>query len=244
MPRSVPIMSIVNEHQPLGTPTWVTLRVPDVAAAQDYYGRVFDWSFQGSPLGTLCLLRGEPVAGISAGTGGWTVYLATDDCDATAKAVTAAGGTVTEEPHDVGDLGRAALATDPAGAVFGLWQGRTFPGCRLVNEPGTLVRNDLVTGNPGPARAFYPEVFGFTLDGNPDLPDVDFTFLRRPDGHEVGGIMGVPGAPSAWGTCFEVADTDATLAKAGGGTVDDTPYGRSAVFRDPFGVELSIIARP
>lgn len=244
MSPTVLIMSDVNENQPPGTPTWVTLRGPDVAAAKEYYGEVFGWSFTDSPLGTMCLLRGVPVAGISPGDGGWTVYLATDDCDATAKAVTAAGGTVTEEPHDVGDLGRAALATDPAGAVFGLWQGRTFPGCRLVNEPDTLVRNDLVTGNPEPARAFYAAVFGFTLDGNPDLPDVDFTFLRRPDGHEVGGIMGVPGAASAWGTCFEVADTDATLAKAGGGTAVDTPYGRSATFRDPFGCEVSIIARP
>lgn len=244
MAVSVAAMSEVNDNQPPGTPTWLDLRVPDVAAAKDYYGTVFGWSFEDSELGTMCLLRGVPVAGIRAGDGGWTVHLATDDCDATAKAVAAAGGTVLEEPHDVGDLGRAALATDPGGAVFGLWQGRTFPGCRLVNEPDTLVRNDLVTGDPGPARVFYPALFGFTLDGNQDLPGVDFTFLRRADGHEVGGIMGVPGAAPAWNTCFEVADTDATLAKAGGGTVDDTPYGRSATFRDPFDVELSIIARP
>ena len=29
--------------------------------------------------------------------------------------------------------------------------------------------------------------------------------LRRPDGHEIGGIMGVPDALSAWNTTFEVA---------------------------------------
>lgn len=237
-------MSEVNENQAPGTPTWLDLRVPDVAAAKDYYGTVFGWSFEDGELGTMCLLRGQPVAGMREGTGCWTVHLATDDCDATAKAVTAAGGTVTEEPHDVGDLGRAALATDPTGAVFGLWQGRTFPGCRLVNEPDTLVRNDLVTPDPQPARDFYTTVFEFTLDGNPDLPGFDFTFLRRPDGHEVSGIMGMPGTKSAWSTCFEVADAHATLAKAGGGTVEETPYGHSATFRDPLGVELSIIARP
>ena len=65
-------------------------------------------------------------------------------------------------------------------------------GCERVNEPNTLVRNDLVTDQPDVTRPFYAEVFGFTLDGNPDLPDFDFTFLRRPDGHEIGGIMGVP----------------------------------------------------
>jgi predicted enzyme related to lactoylglutathione lyase len=237
-------MSEVDENQPPGTPTWLDLHVPDVAAAEDYYGRVFGWTFREGALGTMCLLRGLPVAGIRQGTGGWRVHLATDDCDATAKAVLAAGGTVVEEPHDVGDLGRASLVVDTAGAVVGLWQGRTFPGCRLVNEPDTLVRNDLITASPGRAREFYVAVFGFTLDGNPDLPGFDFTFLRRPDGHEVGGIAGRPGAPSAWATTFEVADTDATLARAGAEvTPENTPYGRMATFHDPFGVELSIIAR-
>jgi predicted enzyme related to lactoylglutathione lyase len=242
---TVGAMSLIDHNQPLGTPTWLDLHVDDVDGAEEYYGTVFGWEFEEGPLGTMCLLRGLPVAGLRRGTGGWRVHLATDDCDATATAVTAAGGTVVEAPHEVGDLGRAATFTDPTGATTGLWQGRAFPGCRLVNEPDTLVRNDLVTGSPARARAFYPEVFGFTLDGNPDLPEFDFTFLRRPDGHEVGGIMGLPGADSGWATVFEVADTDATLARARGtATPEDTPYGRSATLTDPFGAEFSIIARP
>jgi hypothetical protein len=39
---------------------------------------------------------------------------------------------------------------------------------------------------PGPARAFYSAVFDFTLDGNPGLSGLDFTFRRRPDRHEIG----------------------------------------------------------
>lgn len=239
-------MSEVNENQPTGTPTWLDLHVPDLDTAKEYYGRVFGWSYRESALGTECLLRDLPVAAMRAGDArSWRVHLATDDCDATVESVLAAGGTVAERPHDVGDLGRAATVVDPVGAVFGLWQGHAFPGCRLVNEPDTLVRNDLVTGSPAPARTFYATVFGFTLDGNPDMPGYDFTFLRRPDGHEVGGILGLPGAASAWNTTFEVADTDVTLARANVTvTPDDTPYGRSATFRDPFGAELTIIARP
>jgi uncharacterized protein len=238
-------MSEVNEHQPTGTPTWLDLHVPDVPSAKEYYARVFGWSHSENELGTMCLLRDLPVAGIRPGTGGWRAHLATDDCDGTVKAVVAAGGSVAEAPHDVGDLGRAALVHDTTGAAVGLWQGRAFLGCRLVNEPDTLIRNDLITGAPERAREFYAAVFGFTLDGNPTLPDLDFTFLRRPDGYEVGGIMGQPGAASAWNTTFEVADTDATLARAGVDvTPEETPYGRSATFHDPFGVEVSIIARP
>ncbi|SDM74578.1 VOC family protein [Allokutzneria albata] len=243
-------MSQVDRNQPLGTPTWIDLPVVDVDAAKAFYGAVFGWSFAEAALGTTCLLRGLPVAGLRHGaTGGWDVHLATDDCDGTAKRVVAAGGTLVDPPHDIADLGRAAFALDPAGGRFGLWQGRAFPGCRVVNEPDALVRNDLVTARPEVARAFYATVFDFTLDGNEDLPGFDFTFLRRPDGHEVGGVLGEPGAAATvWVTTIEVADTDATVARAvaAGGTsstVDDTPYGRSATLTDPFGTELSVIAR-
>lgn len=244
-------MSQVKKNQPLGTPTWIDLAIADLPAAKAFYGAVFGWEFTQSALGAEALLRGLPVAGLRQADAGqsWTVHLATDDCDATAKQLTEAGGVLLEAPHDVDGLGRAALAVDPSGARFGLWQGRAHVGCQLVNEPNTLVRNDLVTASPSAARNFFTAVFDFTLDGNDDLPDWDFTFLRRPDGHEIGGILGIAGAPSAWATAFEVADTDATVAtavSAGGAvsSVDDTPYGRSAELTDPSGVQFSVIARP
>ncbi len=93
-------------------------------------------------------------------------------------------------------------------------------------------------------------MFDFTLDRNEDLPDLDFTFLRRPDGHEVAGIVGAPDVPgSAWGTTFAVADTDAAVQRAiaAGGTCgepEDTVYARLATITDPFGAEFSVGARP
>jgi uncharacterized protein len=253
-------MSDVTENQPDGTPTWIDLGVPELERAKAFYGPVFGWEFETGPpeagAYTTCRLRGRRVAALApspdpeATEFWWNVYLATGDCDATARRVTDAGGSVVVAPMDVLDQGRMAIVKDPVGAQFGLWQGRAHVGCEVVNEPGSLVRNDLVTADPEPARAFYTEVFGFTLDANPDVPDFDFTFLRRPDGHEVGGIMGVPGVPgSAWSTTFEVADTDAAVAAvaaAGGraGAPEDFVYGRMATVTDPFGAEFSVIARP
>ena len=112
-------------------------------------------------------------------------------------------------PFEIPEQGSGALLRDTVGAQFGLWQGSGHIGCEVVNEPGALIRNDLVTPTPEPAREFYAAVFDFTLDGNDDMPEADFTFLRRPDGHEVGGIFGNPAAHgSTWNTVFEVADTD------------------------------------
>jgi uncharacterized protein len=253
-------MSLVTENQPDGTPTWIDLGIPDLDRAMAFYGALFGWEFEVGPPErmryTHCLLGGRRVAALAehpdpqATAFWWSMYLATGDCDATMRRVTDHGGSVVLAPMDVPDQGRMAVVRDPTGAQFGLWEGRGSVGCEVVNEPGALLRNDLVTPDPEPARAFYSAVFDFTLDGNPDLPDLDFTFLRRPDGHEIGGIMGIQGVPSSsWTTLFEVADTDAAVARAaeaGGtpGTPEDFVYGRLATVTDPFGTEFSVGSRP
>ncbi|GAA1908850.1 VOC family protein [Streptomyces durmitorensis] len=275
-------MSHLTNAQPDGTPTWIDLRVAEYDRTLEFYGALFGWEYAEEPTSAggrrnaTCLLHGKPVAAITqapATTGfGWTMYIATADCDGTAKRIADAGGTLLEEPVDVmagGTLleepvddmaggARVAVAEDSVGARFGLWQARTRIGCEIVNEPGSLVRNDLLTPTPGPARAFYSAVFGYTLDLNDVMPEADFTFLRRPDGHEIGGIFGIPkpstptpaSTPtSAWATTFEVADTDAVAqqATASGGTSttpEDIPYGRIATITDPNGNEFSVITRP
>jgi len=252
-------MSIVETNQPEGTPTWIDLGIPDLDRAMDFYRALFGWEFSVSPAEymhyTTCLLDGRRVAALvpnqdsGAEKFWWNVYLATADCDRTVARVTEAGGTVMSPPMDVMEFGRMAIVRDTTGAQFGLWQGNSHIGCEVVNEPGSLVRNDLVTPDSAPAREFYASVFGFTLDRNEDMPEMDFTFLRRPDGHEVGGIFGSPSVTAAmWNTTFEVSDTDAVVRKAreNGGTAtepEDMVYGRIATLNDPFGSEFSVITR-
>lgn len=251
-------MSEVTENQPDGTPTWLDLGVPDLDRAMAFYGALFGWEFEVGPEEagryTICLLRGLPVAALSPHGEGpdfwWNVYLATADAEATAARATAAGAELLMAPVDVLGQGVLAMLRDPVGAQFGLWQGKAHLGCRLVNEPNTLVRNDLVTPDPAPAREFYAEVFGFTVDRNTDLVDADHTFLRRPDGHEIGGVMGEPDARvSRWGTAFGVADVDTAVGvvREHGGTVlnvVDLPYTRLATVADPFGAEFSLGVMP
>jgi predicted enzyme related to lactoylglutathione lyase len=253
-------MSYVTDNQPNGTPTWIDLGIPDLDRAMEFYRALFGWEFDVGPVETgqytMCLLHGKPVAAIMPNPDSgatdfwWNMYLATDDCDGTARRIVDSGGTLIQAPMDLMDQGRMAIAKDPVGAQFGLWQGGALVGAQVVNEPNSLLRNDLVTPTPEPARAFYATVFDFTLDGNPDLPGFDFTFLRRPDGHEIGGIIGDPAATSSrWETLFEVADADAAVARAiaaGGsaGAPSDFVYGRIAQITDPFGTQFSVGARP
>ena len=252
-------MTHVTQNHPDGTPTWIDLGIPDLDRAMAFYGAVFGWEFEVGPPEyghyTTCLLGGRRAAGLApthdphAVEFWWNVYLATADLDATVVRAVDAGGEVIGGPFDIPGQGRGAMLRDVVRAQFGLWQGSGHVGCEVVNEPGALVRNDLVTPTPQPARAFYAAVFDFTLDANDDMPEADFTFLRRPDGHEVGGVFGDPAASrSAWSTVFEVTDTDDTVRRAteaGGKAAEprDMRYGRLAALTDPFGGEFTVIAR-
>jgi len=251
-------MSELTTKQPAGTPTWIDLGIPDLDRAMTFYGALFGWEFDVGPAEfghyTQCLLRGRPVAAIrpnpdpDATDFWWNVYFATDDCDAAAARARDAGGSIITGPMDVLDQGRTAIIKDTTGAQCGLWQAGAHIGCEIVNEPNALLRNDLVTAESGPARDFYVAVFGYTLDANPDMPELDFTFLRRPDGHEIGGIAGDPKATkSRWGTLFQVDDADAAARRAvdaGGTSAEpyDMIYGRVANTTDPFGTEFDVCA--
>lgn len=249
-------MSELTTAQPAGTPTWIDLGIPDLDRAMKFYGALFGWEFsvgsEETGKYTQCLLRGKPVAAImpnpdrNATEFWWNLYFATDDCDATAARAEGAGGSILVAPMEVMDQGRMSIIRDPAGAQFGLWRAGAHIGSQIVNEPNALLRNDLVTPEPAPARDFYAAIFDYTLDANPDLAGADFTFLRRPDGHEIGGIFGDPKAKSSrWTTLFQVEDTDAAVRRAvdAGGTAAepfDMIYGRLADITDPFGAEFQV----
>ncbi|WP_067465315.1 VOC family protein [Actinomadura macra] len=248
-------MTHVTSNAPTGTPTWLDLGIPDLDRAKTFYGTLFGWQFQdvGAEGGhyNMCTLRGEPVAGMmqnpdeEATDFWWSVYFAADDAEEVVDRVTKAGGEVVHPAMDVMGQGRMAIVKDPQGGQFGLWQGQAMVGSAYVNEPGTLVWNDLITSDADAARGFYTSVFDYGLEPVPG--DMDYTALRRPDGGFIGGILGDSAATASWVTYFDVADADEAVrrVRAGGGTVDeepqDTPYGRIATVRDPFGVPFRVM---
>jgi uncharacterized protein len=60
-------------------------------------------------------------------------------------------------PMDVIEEGRMAVAMDPAGAVFALWQGGNTTGIGVANEPDTLAWNEHLSrdfdGSKAPSRS-------------------------------------------------------------------------------------------
>ncbi len=243
-----------------GTPCWVDLGVADIAKASAFYAALFGWELLPGPPEaggyTVCLKDGLPVAGIGPqmgppGPSAWTTYLAAGDADQTATKIKAAGGQVVMGPMDVMNLGRMAIATDPGGAMFGLWQAGAHTGVQRANEPGSLSWNENLSRDFEDNKSFYHAVFGYDFG---DIGDAGFRYATlKIGGTEVGGIgeldsSSPAGVPAHWSVYFAVEDTDAAVAKVsalGGATQRpswDTPYGRMAVVTDDHGAAFSLIS--
>lgn len=242
---------------PNGTPCWIDYGATDIVAARAFYADLLSWTYSGGEPewgGYLtCLAGGLPAAGMAPAQGPsqpprWTTYFAVDDADSTAAAIAAAGGAVLMPPDDVGPMGRMAIAADPQGNAFGLWQAGEHTGVRIYNEPGSLVWNEAATDDPPAARKFYGAVFGFRFD---QIDGMDGYTTFATDGDPLGGLGGLtPGSPTGWSTCFSVASTDDAVAtvERNGGKVTmaamDTPYGRFAVVADRWGASFSVMQAP
>jgi predicted enzyme related to lactoylglutathione lyase len=255
-------MSTRDTTWPAGTPCWVDLAVPDVPKAVEFYSGVIGWSLvdSGEEFGHyhIAQVEGHAAAGVGPTMAEgqpsfWTLYIASDDTDATAKLIAENGGSVIMEPMDVPGAGRMCIAADPTGGVFGVWQSLGMPGAGIVNEPGGIAWEDARLTDVEAGRAFYTAVFGWTYAEIPGMELSEYgTFHGGGDPlGGLGGLMGAPeGTPSHWVVYFGTADIDAAVAaveRLGGGVMQqamDTPYGRMAFVTDPFGAPFALHQAP
>ncbi|GAA3757595.1 VOC family protein [Salinactinospora qingdaonensis] len=239
-----------------GAPAWFDMTVADLAATKRFYSTVLGWEFSDDAY-SMASTGGKRVAGLaepwSEGQAppeqsNWTVYLATDDIDATLNAAEKAGGEIITARQDADDAGSMATVREPTGTVFALWQGNTMAGAEAFGTPGAPAWAEVATDDTQTAGDFYAEVFGGRTE---QLPEGDFLVLYS-GGTPVAGIDGTGvGQPhtghGAWLVFFAVSDADAAVATAQeqGGSVlraaEDSPYGRWAALTDPTGAPFSVI---
>jgi predicted enzyme related to lactoylglutathione lyase len=253
-------MTEMTSYEP-GVPCWVDLSTTDLPGAVSFYSRLFGWDAEdmGEQAGHYSMLRLRDLDAAAAapqmpGQEGrppaWNVYVAVSDADATATAIESAGGRVLMPPMDVFTSGRMAVAMDPQGAAFSIWQAMDHIGSRIVNEPGSLTWVELATRDVEAAFAFYSAVFGWGRNDT-ETAGMRYTELQV-GGRSVAGMLGMTDqwpadVPPHWMPYFAVADTDATagLAQELGGKVTvpptDIPPGRFALLNDPQGGFFSVI---
>jgi predicted enzyme related to lactoylglutathione lyase len=248
-----------------GTPCWVSLLVHDLKAAEEFYGKLFGWEFRPGPDTTLpghhvqALLDGREVAEIGRRPASprlpanWTPYLASDDVDMTAERVRHRGGTIGVGPLDASAAGRLAVASDPAGAVFGIWQAAAHRGFSASGEPGAPAWTELMTYEAPVMAKFYQDVFGLVPRTNVSAGPDCLTLHVEDD--PVASVRGMGAMLSRdrgahWLTYFETVDVDAVARRAadlGGRMVEpprDGAYGRVATVADPEGAQFALVRAP
>jgi len=245
---------------PAGAPCWADLATPSREGARRFYGPLLGWTFDepNPELGGYMNARrdGKRVAGImelppAEFTMAWGVHLSTPDIEASARTIVEAGGQIVMPPHDVVDLGRNLLATDPNGALFGLWQPRSFAGAERFGEPGALCWSEVCTRDAAATDRFYSSLFAYeTVTMNGDCGDVDVAIFKVEGKQVFMRVKHLAGPakdlPSHWMAYFAVDDIDAALARAPAleGKIlhgpNDTPAGRIAVIADPYGAAFTI----
>ena len=111
----------------------VELNTTDVAAAKNFYGKLFDWTLEDVPMpsgsytmikvgtGTVGGMMKHPVPGAPSA---WLAYVEVADIKAATKKAQSLGAKVMQDVTEVMGAGWLSIVIDPTGAAIGLWKAK------------------------------------------------------------------------------------------------------------------------
>jgi predicted enzyme related to lactoylglutathione lyase len=239
-----------------GTFCWADVATPDVEAAKAFYGGLLGWEFEHMDSGdapdyVIARRDGGRVAALHQATDQpphWNNYVTVEDADVVARRAQELGGSVFAGPFDVLSAGRMAAISDPQGAMVIAWKPAGLTGAEVVNEPGAMTWNDLLSSDVEAAREFYAALFGWRVDAVPESGG-QYWVIKGPDGSN-GGMMPLPteGMPPFWQPYFAVESLEAaqaTVRELGGRVITEpitVPSGAFVAVLDPQGAAFSLLS--
>lgn len=253
-----------TEHAP-GTFSYAELATADPEASGRFYGELFGWQRNDQDLGEYgvysqfnqggaitaaqYLLPAEQrAAGVPSN---WGQYVTVQDVESATAKAQALGAEVVMGPMDVFDYGRMTALKDPQGAHICLWQALKHCGAGVLDDPGAMCWNELMTPDTDGAAEFYTNLFGWSTE-TMEMGDLGtYTVFTRGEGRPGGGMVATPREkgpiPPHWLLYFAVAEIDESHTRAlelGAETIvppTDIPNaGRLAVIQDPVGALFGV----
>jgi len=245
---------------------WYDVMTTDTKAAEKFYRAIIGWDTKDAGMPdhayTLLSMGSSMVGGLmpipedarKAGVRpAWMGYIGVDDIDAYAKRVVSAGGVIHRGPEQIPDIGRFAVAGDPHGAGFMLFQGTSSdaPPPAPAGTPGHVGWHELHAGDGQTAFNFYSGLFGWTKAEAMPMGDMGVYQIFAIEGVPAGGMMTkMPQSPVPfWLYYFNVEALDPAIARAknGGGQIANGPMevpGGSWIVQcfDPQGAMFAMVA--
>jgi predicted enzyme related to lactoylglutathione lyase len=244
---------------------WYELLTTNPAGAREFYSKVVGWTPKDAEMPGmeywLFNMGDAMIAGVmdlpeQARSMGappfWMGYVAVDDVDASAAAVTAAGGSIRMPAADIPNVGRFAVIADPNGATLSLFRSVNPEQDQTADQAalGRVGWHELFAGNMDADWPFYSGLFGWVKKESMDMgPHGRYDMFGTSD-VTLGGMMNkMPEMPfPAWGYYFNVEHINeaAELVKSAGGQVVngpmEVPGGQWALNGvDPQGVHFSLV---
>lgn len=235
---------------------WFEYVSTDAPAAQAFFGALFGWTTKRVPMpeGEYAMIAapdGRTIGGYFAapdgGPGaGWLPYLRVPKVADAVGLIAQHGGAIKRPPFAVGDFATMAIAADPGGAGFALWQPKQ-PEDVPDDKPGHVIWNELSSKTPAGAAAFYTQIARFTIREAP-MPGGVYRILESGGLGRAGIGPKLQPGPEGWLPYVYVADVDATAAHAErlGAKLATPPtdiprIGRFAVLVDPRGASTAVM---
>lgn len=270
--RDAPSLAQDNQSSPRGDFIWYELMTTDANAAKDFYDALVGWNIDGKgtpEYGDYRMINrsdGKFAGGVLPLTDEmqqhgarptWLGYIHVPDVDEAAASIERAGGK-TLMKHDVPNVGRIAMVTDPQGAPFYIM--KPIPPAGDPNaksdvfEPNTEQRcgwNELSTSDPLAARRFYGDQFGWTSDNFMPMGEQGEYRVFEHNGVTIGAVAGTTeGGQPHWRYYFRVPSIAKAkeTAEAKGGTIRvgpmEVPGGDFIIIgTDPQGAEFAFVGR-
>jgi uncharacterized protein len=247
-----------HEHHP-GKIIWADLVTPDLAAAEQFYGGLFGWTFRSIHAGNadyaVAMLGSRPVGGlyqrpVPSGEhrqSSWLTFIAAGDVAAVSRLAVANGGKSLTPVKTYAGRGVQAVFTDPDGAVFAALASASGDSGDYLAAPGEWIWSSLLTTDPAHSAAFYKTLFGYEVF---DLDNDGQHFVLATDEFARAGVHNLqPGHRHPhWLNFVRVTDAAATTARAValGGRVLVEPHpdrhgGNVAVIADPLGAPFGVM---
>jgi predicted enzyme related to lactoylglutathione lyase len=238
---------------------WADLVTDDVAAAKNFYGRLFGWTFAENGNYLIASHDDRPLCGMQQqakpadrpARPRWFAYISVSNVEKAARTVTKAGGRVLAPAHKYPKRGEQAICADPEGAVFGVLKSSSGDQKDFLPDPGDWIWIQFMSRDGDKAAEFYRAVGGYEVIANTKSNRLS-DYILSSEGYARATIRTIPKERAevlpTWLPFVRVKNVSESVARAaelgGKALLEPKPElldGKVAVIADPTGAAIGLL---
>lgn len=241
-----------NTTNDYGEIVWYNLVTPNIEESKQFYGSIFDWTFQDIKLKgqkfVIIKHKGVSIGSMlelpNADASIWLASVSVSNVKDIIIKYTDNGGRILIDPFNVSGTGDQVILEGPLGEKMAYINNPASPVSFMDNEPNQWIWAELWSDNVDTSEAFYKKVWNIETKAS-KVQDRPYWYFEK-DNEKVAGMITNPveGANTQWvpylnianianlNTKLEALEANIMLAP------QDTDNGSIIIFQDPYGATL------